>query len=47
MIKETSTSGTIPLNPEMPKMTDTDDMDMENTIMEYHSKETSSRLINL
>jgi hypothetical protein len=47
MIKETSTSETIPLNPEMPKMTDTDDMDMENTIMEYHSKETSSRLINL
>jgi hypothetical protein len=35
--KETSTSETIPSNPEMPKVTNTDDMDMENTIMEYHS----------
>jgi hypothetical protein len=37
MIKEASTSGTIPSNPEMPKLTDTDDMDMENMILEYHS----------
>jgi hypothetical protein len=37
--KMASTSGTIPLNLEMPKMTDTDDMDMENTIIEYHSKD--------
>jgi hypothetical protein len=37
MTKEASTSGTIPLNPEMPKLMDTDDMDMENTIVEYHS----------
>jgi hypothetical protein len=39
MTKEASTLGTIPLNLEMPKMTDTDDMDMENTIIEYHSKD--------
>jgi hypothetical protein len=36
MTKEASTSETIPSNPEMPKMTDTDNMDMENTIVEYH-----------
>jgi hypothetical protein len=34
---EASTSGTIPSNSKMPKLTDTDDMDMENTIVEYHS----------
>jgi hypothetical protein len=39
MTKEASTSGTIPLNPEMPKMTTTDDMNMENTIVEYHSND--------
>jgi hypothetical protein len=39
MTKEAPTSGTIPLNHEMPKMTDTDDMDMENMIMEYHSND--------
>jgi hypothetical protein len=33
MTKEASTSGTIPLNPKMPKMMDTDDMDMENMIV--------------
>jgi hypothetical protein len=36
MTKEATTLGTIPSNPEMPKLTDTDDMDMENTIMEYN-----------
>jgi hypothetical protein len=39
MTKEASTSGTIPSNPEMPMMTDTDDMDMEKTIVEYHSND--------
>jgi hypothetical protein len=39
MTKEASTSGTIPSNPKMPKLTDTDDMDMENTILEYHSND--------
>jgi hypothetical protein len=39
MTKEASTSGTIPSNREMPKMTDTDDMDMENMIVEYHSND--------
>jgi hypothetical protein len=39
MIKEASTLGTIFLNPKMPKETDTDDMDMENTIVEYHSND--------
>jgi hypothetical protein len=38
-IKEATTSGTIPSNPEMPKMIDNDDMDMENTIMEYNSND--------
>jgi hypothetical protein len=37
--KEASTSGTIPSNFKMPKETDNDDMDMENTIMEYHSND--------
>jgi hypothetical protein len=39
MTKEASTSGTIPSNPKMPKLIDTDDMDMENTIVEYHSND--------
>jgi hypothetical protein len=39
MTKEASTLGTILLSPEMPKETDTDDMDMENTIVEYHSND--------
>jgi hypothetical protein len=39
MTKEASTSGPIPLNPEMSKLTDSDDMDMENTIVEYHSND--------
>jgi hypothetical protein len=39
MTKEASTSGTIPLNPKMPKMMNTDDMDMENTIVEYYSND--------
>jgi hypothetical protein len=37
MTKEASTSGTILSNPEMPMEMDTDDMDIENTIVEYHS----------
>jgi hypothetical protein len=36
MTKEATTSGTMPSNPEMPKLMDNDDMDMENTIMEYN-----------
>jgi hypothetical protein len=32
MTKEATTSGTIFLNPEMPKLTNTDDMDMENGV---------------
>jgi hypothetical protein len=36
MTKEATISGTIPSNPEMPKLTDNDDMDMENTIIEYN-----------
>jgi hypothetical protein len=39
MTKKASTSGTIPSNREMCKETDTDDMDIENTIMEYHSND--------
>jgi hypothetical protein len=39
MTKEASTSGAILSNPEMPKEMDTDDMDMENTIVEYHSND--------
>jgi hypothetical protein len=39
MTKEASTLGTIPSNPKMLKLTNTDDMDMENTIMEYHSND--------
>jgi hypothetical protein len=35
--KEATTSATIPSNTEMSKMMDNDDMDMENTIMEYNS----------
>jgi hypothetical protein len=39
MTKDASTSRTILSNPEMPKETDNDDMDMENTNMEYHSND--------
>jgi hypothetical protein len=35
--KEATTSGTTPSNPEMPKLMDNDDMDMENMIVEYNS----------
>jgi hypothetical protein len=35
MTKEAITLGTIPSNPKMPKLTDTDDIYMENTIVEY------------
>jgi hypothetical protein len=38
-IKEATTLGTIPLNPERPKLTDNDDMDLENMIMEYNSND--------
>jgi hypothetical protein len=44
MTKEASTLGTILLNPEMPKDTDTDDMDMESTIVEYHSNDMYGEL---
>jgi hypothetical protein len=37
LTKVATTSGTIPSNPEMPKLSDNDDMDMENTIVEYNS----------
>jgi hypothetical protein len=37
--KEASTSVTIHSNPKMPKLTNTDDKDMENTIAEYHSND--------
>jgi hypothetical protein len=37
--KEATTLGTIPSNPDMPKLTDNDDMDMQNTIMEYNSND--------
>jgi hypothetical protein len=37
MTKEASTSVIVPLNPEMPKEMDTEDMDMEIMIMVYHS----------
>jgi hypothetical protein len=36
---EATTSRTIPSNPKMPKLSDTDDMDMENMIMEYNSND--------
>jgi hypothetical protein len=39
MTKEATTSGTMPTNPKMPKLMDNDDMDMENTIMEYNSND--------
>jgi hypothetical protein len=39
MTKKASTSETIHSNLEMPKMTDSDDMNMENTIVEYHSND--------
>jgi hypothetical protein len=39
MTKEASTSGTLPSNPEMPKLMDNDNMDIENTIVEYHSND--------
>jgi hypothetical protein len=37
--QEATTLGTITSNPEMPKMMNNDDMDMENTIMEYNSND--------
>jgi hypothetical protein len=37
--KEATTSGTIPSNLKMPKLTDNDDMDIENMIMEYNSND--------
>jgi hypothetical protein len=37
--KEATTLGTMPSNPEMPKLTDNDDTDMENTIMKYNSND--------
>jgi hypothetical protein len=37
--KEATTSRTIPSNPEIPKLTDNDHMDMENTIVKYNSND--------
>jgi hypothetical protein len=37
--KGATTSGTIPSNSKMPKLMDNNDMDMENTIMEYNSND--------
>jgi hypothetical protein len=37
--KEATTLGTITSNPEMPNMMNNDDMDMENTIVEYKSND--------
>jgi hypothetical protein len=39
VIKEATTSGTKPSNPEPSKLTDNDDMDMKNTIMKYNSND--------
>jgi hypothetical protein len=36
LTKEAWTLGIIPSNPEIPKLTNTVDMDMENIILEYH-----------
>jgi hypothetical protein len=37
--KEATTSRTTPSNPEMPKLMDNDDMNIENTIIEYNSND--------
>jgi hypothetical protein len=37
--KKATTSGIIPSNPKMPRLTDNDDMDMDNMIMEYNSND--------
>jgi hypothetical protein len=37
--KDATTSKIVPLNPEMPKLMDNEDMDMENTIVEYNSND--------
>jgi hypothetical protein len=37
--KEATTLGTIPSDPEMPKTTNNDDMDMENMIVKYNSND--------
>jgi hypothetical protein len=44
MTKEATTSGTMPSNPEMPKLMDNDDMDMENTIMEHNPNDVLGHL---
>jgi hypothetical protein len=36
MTTEATTSGTISSNPKMPKLMNTDDMDIENTIVKYN-----------
>jgi hypothetical protein len=41
--KEATTLGIIPSNPKMPKMTDNDDMNMENMIVEYNSNDVFFR----
>jgi hypothetical protein len=42
--KEATTSGTISSSPKISKMTDNDDMDMENTIVEYNSNDVFGEL---
>jgi hypothetical protein len=37
--KENTTSGAIPSNPEVPKLTNNDGMDMESTIVKYNSND--------
>jgi hypothetical protein len=44
MTKEASTLKTIPSNPGMPKETDNNDMNMENTIVEYRSNDVFGEL---
>jgi hypothetical protein len=44
MTKEATISGTISMNPKIPKLTNTDNMDIENTIVEYNSNEVFADL---
>jgi hypothetical protein len=37
--RDATTSGIIPSNPKMPKLMDSDDMDIENMIVEYNSND--------
>jgi hypothetical protein len=44
MTKEATISGTISMNLKIPKLTNTDNMDIENTIVEYNSNEVFADL---